>query len=637
MPKRRKGSSKGKSAGPVLRPLQDSSSDDVHAGVDPRLSTIISVLLIVGTFAVYSQVLRHEYIRLDDRAYVTENPKVLAGLSAEGVAWAFTTTHASNWHPLTWLSHMLDCQLFGTDAGWHHLTNLLLHCAAVWLLFVVLNRMTLSIWASAFAAALFAVHPLHVESVAWIAERKDVLSTFFGFLTLLAYVRYTERPVAGRYWLVAILLALGLMAKPMLVTWPCVMLLLDYWPLGRFERTKCEQGGALQTWWRLIREKLPLIALAAASSVMTILAQKRGGAVASSALISLDARLSNALIAYVCYLGKAVWPAGLAVYYPHSYQAAPGLHVAGAVLLLAAVTAVAIQVRRTRPYLIVGWLWYLGTLVPVIGLVQVGSQAMADRYTYVPLVGIFVMIAWGIGDSGRRTRVRRVILGGVGSACIGASMIVTWLQVGYWRDSVTLFEHALKVTSDNAPAHVFLAQTLYAQGRHEEAIAHYTEAARLQPNELGTVYNLGLALYLDGRMEKAIGRFTHVLRIKSDHAAAHFYLGSSFARTGRFAEAIAHSKAALRVDPRLKGAHYDLGIALAGAGKYEEAIHHYEQWLEVDPDSADTHIRLGDACLSLGRLEQAALHYAAGLRIRPDDAQAAAKLAEVRSRQGDRN
>ncbi|UCC30735.1 MAG: tetratricopeptide repeat protein [Phycisphaerales bacterium] len=637
MPRQRRGSSKGKRAGPILRPPQDLRSEDVQASLDPRLSTIVSVLLVAGTFAVYSQVLGHEFIRLDDRTYVTENPTVLAGLSASGVAWAFTTTHASNWHPLTWLSHMLDCQLFGPHAGWHHFTNLLLHCAAVWLLFVVLNRMTKSIWASAFAAALFGVHPLHVESVAWIAERKDVLSTFFGFLTLLAYVRYTERPVAGRYWIMAILLALGLMAKPMLVTWPFVMLLLDYWPLGRFDQVKYEQGGVMQTWWRLIREKLPLIALAAASSVMTILAQKRGGAVASSALIPLDARLSNALITYVCYLGKTVWPAGLAVYYPHSYQAAPGLHTAGAVLLLAVVTAVAIQTRQTRPYLIVGWLWYVGTLIPVIGLIQVGSQAMADRYTYVPLVGIFVLIAWGIGDSVRLTRVRRAVLGGICGACIGALMAVTWPQVGYWRDSVRLFEHTLEVTSDNAPAQVFLAQTLYSQGRHEEAIAHYTEAARLQPNDLGTVYNLGLALYLEGRMEQAIGRFAHVLRIKPDHAATHLYLGSSLAQTDRFAEAIAHSKTALRINPGLKRAHYDLGMALAGTGEYEDAIHHYEQWLGLDPSSADTHFRLGDAHLSLGRLEQAAVHYAAGLRIRPDDAEAAAKLAEIRSGQGDRN
>ena len=532
---------------------------------------------------------------------------------------------------------MHDCQLFGPHPGWHHFTNLLLHCAAVWLLFTVLNRMTKSIWASAFVAALFGVHPLHVESVAWISERKDVLSTFFGFLTLLAYVRYTERPVAGRYWTMAVLLALGLMAKPMLVTWPFVMLLLDYWPLGRFDQVKCEQGSATYAWWRLIREKLPLIALVVASSVMTIIAQKRGGAVAGSELIPLDARVSNALITYVCYLGKTVWPAGLAVYYPHSYQAAPGLHLAGAVLLLAVVTAVAIQMRRTRPYLIVGWLWYVGTLIPVIGLVQVGSQAMADRYTYVPLVGIFMLTAWGIGDSVRLTRARSAILGGVCGVCIGALMAVTWQQVGYWRNSVTLFEHTLEVTADNAPAQVFLAQTLYNQGRHEEAITHYTEAARLQPNDLGTVYNLGLALYLEGRMEQAIGRFAHALRIKPDHAAAHLYLGSSLARTGRYAEAIAHSKTALRINPGLKRAHYDLGMALAGTGEHEDAIHHYEQWLSVDPNSADTHFRLGDVCLLLGRFEQAALHYAAGLRIRPDDAEAAAKLAEIRSGQGNRN
>jgi hypothetical protein len=519
---------------------------------------IVGALLVLGTFVLYAQVLGHEFIYLDDRTYVTENPAVLGGLSGGGIAWAFTTTYASNWHPLTWLSHMLDCELFGTEAGRHHLTNLLLHCANVCLLFALLFRMTGSLWPSAFVAALFGVHPLHVESVAWVAERKDVLSTFFGFLTLLAYVRYTEAPAARRYVLVAALLALGLLAKPMLVTWPCIMLLFDFWPLGRFATAASPRRRIKdQTAWDgshgfrpgVILEKTPFFALVALSSALTIYAQGRGGAVVSSSLIPLDARVTNALVSFVGYLEMAFWPVGLAVYYPHSYVAAPASNVVAAVIVLATLTILAIQASRRHPYWIVGWLFYLGTLVPVIGLVQVGSQAMADRYTYVPLIGVFIIIAWGARDVAIRLRTRHVALSVVCGGCLGPLAAVTWVQVGHWRDSTTLFTHALQVTRDNAPVQVFLAQTLYAQGKRREAIAHYSEAARINPHDPATVYNLGLALYLEGDVREAIARFSSLVGRQPQNVAAHFMLGDAYSSLDQLDKAVEHYTAVLRINP----------------------------------------------------------------------------------------
>jgi hypothetical protein len=403
---------------------------------------------------------------------------VQAGVTPESITWAFTATRASNWHPLTWLSHILDFQLFGLNAGWHHLINVLFHIANTLLLFFVLRGMTGALWRSGFVAALFALHPLHVESVAWVSERKDVLSTFFWILTMWGYAGYVRRPGIKRYLLVLLLFALGLMAKPMLVTLPFVLLLLDYWPLGRLQPGSSLNGSRSEQrslGLKLILEKIPLFFLSAGSSVATFMVQKSGGAVASLDSMPLSARVANALVSYVSYLGKMFWPYHLAVPYPLRAEL-PGWHVAGSSALLLAITLLALRAVRRRPYLAVGWLWYLGTLVPVIGLVHIGSQAMADRYTYVPLVGIFVVIAWGISELAAGWRYRKIGLTALGSVVLAILMVTSWHQVGYWKSSVTLLERSISVNPNNPVASMNLGHALIAGGKLEQGIDQFSEA-----------------------------------------------------------------------------------------------------------------------------------------------------------------
>jgi hypothetical protein len=459
------------------------------------LAPLVCLGLALAVLVVFLPATRHEFVNYDDLEYVTQNGHVQAGLMWESVAWALSSTQASNWHPLTWLSHMLDCQLYGLKAGGHHLTNLLLHAVNTLLLFLVLRQMTGATWRSAFVAALFGLHPLHVESVAWVAERKDVSSTLFWMLTLWTYALYVARGEGGgargeggasnlrsaqhatqitrpssgltqsatlHYSLALVCFALGLMAKPMLVTLPFVLLLLDYWPLGRLQRST--SNAQLPMIRRLIYEKLPFFALALASSLVTFVVQRKGGAVSSLTTLSVGARIANAAVSYARYLGKTFWPDNLSVLYPH-----PGhwlvWQVAGAGLLLAGGTAGALALRRRRPYLPVGWLWYVGTLVPVIGLVQVGIQSMADRYMYVPAIGVFIMLAWGLWDLTAGWRGQRVALatgGAVALACCGA---VTRSQVGYWTNSETLFRRAVQVTKKNYLAYNNLGYYLSGQGR----------------------------------------------------------------------------------------------------------------------------------------------------------------------------
>ncbi|MDO8683856.1 MAG: tetratricopeptide repeat protein [Armatimonadota bacterium] len=542
------------------------------------------------TLVCYWQVLGHGFIGLDDGEYVTKNAQVQAGLTTDGVRWALTSFYAGNWHPLTWFSHMLDCQLYGLKPWGHHLTNLLFHILSALLLFLALSRMTGCVWRSAFVAALFAVHPIHVESVAWIAERKDVLSSFFWMLTILAYARYVERPSLGRYATVVLSFTLGLMSKPMLVSLPFVLLLLDYWPLNRLRFDTKNKTNATVVIWPFLKEKVPLFTLAAASCVVTIIAQRSGEAVATFNELSVGVRAANALVAYVSYLIKTFMPTHLAVYYPHPGASIPVWQVVGAALLLVTISVAALFVGRRLRYLTVGWFWYLGTLVPVIGLAQVGGQAMADRYTYIPLIGVFLIAAWLIPDllhglmgrnedksKSKRTLPRCMIcLSAAALGIVFLMMTLTHRQAGYWRDNVRLARHAIQVTNRNAMAHYLLGIGLMEQGRGEEAAQNFRRALKIYPGFAGAYFNLGRHLARTGKTLQAIDCYEKALRISPDYSEAHNNLGNSLAAQGKFDEAIRHYRAAVEIRPDYGLAHCNIAVAMYFKKDYAAA------WREVD-------------------------------------------------------
>ena len=514
------------------------------------MKLLICLILVLPTLGVYWEVRNFDFVTFDDYTYVAENPNVQSGLSKSGLVWAFTRSHASNWHPVTWLSHMLDCQFFGLNSGMHHLNNLIFHTANTLLLFLVLGRMTGALWRSAFVSALFALHPLHVESVAWVAERKDVLSTLFWMLTMWAYVRYSERPSPTRYLLIFPFFILGLMSKPMLVTLPFVLLLMDYWPLGRLQSTLPEKGGKLKTpklaVLRLIAEKIPLFVLVALLSVVTFLAQEE--AVQSLDNFHLKARIANGLVSYAAYIRKMFWPNDLSIFYPYP-QTLQLWQATASGFFLITMTILFVRMGKRRPFILVGWLWYLGTLFPVIGLVQVGTHAMADRYTYIPLIGLFIMIAWGIPDLLGNWLYRKQVLRISAGLLLVILAVCTWLQVRYWKDSIVLFTHAIDVTDDNWMAHNNIGFPLVQQGRNIEAIAHFSKAVRIKPDYAEAHVNLANSYGLEGRFEEAKQHFFDAIRINPDLADAYMNLGVIFARQGNLDKAINHFAAALRVNP----------------------------------------------------------------------------------------
>jgi hypothetical protein len=521
-----------------------------------RNELFIAFGLVAVTLAVYAQVISHQFIILDDNRYIRENPIVNRGLTLAGIAWAFTTFHAANWHPLTWLSHMLDSQIFGLNAGGHLLVNALIHASNTLLLFVFLRRVTGAKWQSAIVAALFALHPLHVESVAWAAERKDTLSTFFGLLSLVAYARYVETPSWKRYALVAVALALGLMAKPMLVTWPFVLLLLDYWPLRRFQWQRATgTEGFVRALVPLVREKLPLFCLAAASMVMTFIAQSHGGAVRTFVQVPVSLRLSNAVVSYAKYLFLTVWPSDLAVYYPFSRTGVPVWQLACAIMLLAVITTFAFRQARERPYLLMGWLWFVGTLVPVIGLVQVGGAAMADRYHYVPSIGLFVAFVFGLSDLACAFCIHRTAMGVLTVAALSILACLTAVQTGRWRNSATLFQYTASLTPDNRMIENNLGTILGESGRYDEAAAHFAKALRTKPDFLEVISdadireNLGLLLARQGKAAEAMEQLNEALRLNPNSAEAHTTLGVVLLRLGKAEESIPHFSAAIQLKP----------------------------------------------------------------------------------------
>jgi tetratricopeptide (TPR) repeat protein len=642
----------------------------------------ICIGLAAATFILYLASTNNAFINFDDNAYVTDNPHVKAGLTWSGIVWAFKSGYADNWHPLTWISHMLDCQLFGLHPAGHHLVNVLFHTANTVLLFILLNYMTGAMWRSAFVAALFAWHPLHVESVAWASERKDVLSGFFWMLTLLCYARYARgcgeangrwkmedgssesavttpssilspRSSAPLYLLALLFFACGLMSKPMVVTLPFVLLLLDFWPLRRWDigtkGTQMTQGTDGMP-GRLIIEKIPFFALSCAASVATYLVQRHGGAVVVND--SLSVRVANAFWAYARYIGKTFWPSHLAIVYPYAHHglAIPGI---GSALLLVICSIVFIVLSRRRPYLFTGWFWFLGMLVPVIGFVEIGPASMADRYTYLPDIGLFILVTWAVADLLQRQEMVRVAAAII---VLEACLVITAIQIRYWRDSITLFRHALAVTTDNAVASAclgealegigddvdalkycadavkmdpnypagqfFLGQVLWKLGKAREAWDHLQAAADSAPNNSNFQYNLGKFLLEHDRTEKAIVRFTDALKIDPAFAEGHNALGKAYLKQGALQKAVDELSEAATLDPSNAQFHYDLGTVLLNGSQPSQAIAEFRETIRLQPDFALAHENLAVALADLGRMSDAIEHFAAAVQLQPNDAEA---------------
>lgn len=617
--KRQRGSRRPKkeSQSPVGNSESARESTGLRIG---RREFLIGAGLTLATLAVYGRVISHHFINLDDDVYIYENPKVTAGLTAKGLVWAFTTFHAANWHPLTWLSHMLDTQLFGLNPGPHLAANVLFHILNTLLLFALLKYMTQSVGRSAIVAALFALHPMHVESVAWAAERKDVLSTFFGLLSLLAYVRYaTAAPSWKRFLPVSATLGLALMAKPMFVTWPFVMLLLDYWPLNRLN---WHPGDGFNRLVRglapLAREKIPLFGLVAASTVITYAAQSRGGAVRQFADAPIALRISNAVVSYARYILSLLWPSGLGVYYPFSPEGIAPWQIAAALALVVCITIVAIRTMEGHRYLMTGWAWYLGTLIPVLGLVQVGGQAMADRYSYIPSVGLFVMIVWGVADLFARRRVRNPATGLATAIWLVTIGSVAWIQVGFWRDSITLFRHTLLVAPNNLVIHYNLAHALGRQGNANEAIDHFGEALRIKPDFFDALINIGITLSDQRRFAEATSYLSRAIEIEPESSKGHLQLAIALAQNGSHDEAMAHFSEALDLAPGDPDVRTNLGLMLARQGKLPEAAEQLNEALRLNSSSPEAHNNLGIVLLMQGEPEKSISHFSTALRLRPD-------------------
>ncbi|MFC1857526.1 tetratricopeptide repeat protein [Thermodesulfobacteriota bacterium] len=612
--------------------------------VGKKKEIIICAFLIVVTATLYWQVRHHDFTLFDDPAYVTENPYVQKGLHGESVLWAFSFKHKETtyWHPLTWLSHMLDCHLFGLDAGAHHLTNLIFHIANSLLLFFMLRKATGDVWPSAFVAALFALHPMNVDTVAWVTERKNVLSTFFWMIVLLFYIHYARCPSFYRYILAFLCFVAGLMTKPMLVTLPFVLLLMDYWPLDRFGLTRpssvdndgfAERTGSSRfrrfSVFKLILEKIPFLVVAALSVLVSLASLQGPGNITSADSVPIVLRIENALASYVKYLIKLFWPVDMAVYYPYP-QSIPVWQWLGALGLLAFISIWVVRNLRQKPYLFSGWCWYLGTLVPVIGLVQASLwPAMADRFAYVPFVGIFIMLAWGVPQVFIHWRHRRFGFTVLAAAFLASLTIVAWVQVGKWASSFTLFEHALAVTDDNHVAHNNLGVALEEKGMIDKAADHFRAALAIKPDYAEAHNNLGFVLATKGRTIEAISHYSMAIRLNPYFAKAHLNLGNALLDQDRTVEAIGHYKAALSIDPAYNEALNNLGVVLILANRFHEAVRYYTYILKIIPDYAEAHYNLAIAMHTLGRIPEAAKHYKEALRHDSDHTKAQHQLERM--------
>jgi tetratricopeptide (TPR) repeat protein len=593
------------------------------------LAALLAALIVAATLTTYWPVTGQGFLNIDDNTYVADNPRVREGLTWRGLVWAFSSDASrATWHPVTWISHQIDVSLFGLAPGRHHLVSLLLHAANALLLLLLLRDLTGALWPSALVAALFALHPLHVESVAWIAERKDVLSTLLLLLSLHAWTRHVRRRGFAAALAAAVLFALSLMAKPMGVTFPFVLLLLDWWPLGRWRLPQRQARGAgpagataVGAAGPLLREKLPLFALAALAAVIAIATQSSAGAIGTAEVLGFPVRAANAVVSYVAYLAKTAWPSRLAIYYPHPGASLPLWQAALAALLLAAVTALALRQARRRPWLATGWLWYVGTLVPVIGLVQVGAQSMADRYTYLPLVGAFVAVAWEVAGLVAAHPRLRAGAATIAALAVAALIVLTRGQVELWRDNRTLFAHALAVTSGNFQAHIGLGIALSKEGNREDAIANYREALRLRPQFPAALVNVAAELAALGRLEEAERYAREAADLEPGRATTLNSLGSIVERRGRSAEAIALFEAAVRLDPDLGLAHNNLGLAFAQTGRQREAEQQFRRALQLSPELAAAHNNLALTLEESGRAREAVEEYLEALRLEPDSSE----------------
>ena len=644
-------------------------------------SKIILILLIASTLVVFWQVRNHDFVNLDDIDYVTGNDQVGNGWTKDGIRWAFTSTLHGHWHPLTWLSHMTDCQLFGMNPGRHHLVSVLLHVINTILLFQVLSGMTKETWRSAFVAALFALHPLHVEPVCWVSDRKDVLSTLFWMLAAGAYFMYTKKPGLSRYLLVLGAFLLGLLAKPVVVTLPFVLLLLDYWPLKRFatppskgeeenenleDRDDGPKAGSL---FHLFWEKALFFIVAGIFVFIAVSVMKSGKLpnLGAQAMVPAEIHFDKALFHYAVYMGKLFWPVDLAIPYLEP-SAVTNRQLWGSALILMAVTILVFWKGRRHPYLPTGWLWYILTLLPASGLVKGGPYVIADRYTYVPLIGLFIMIAWGVPDLLEKWRHRRLALGLAALLVIIGLLICTWIQIGHWKDSVTLFTHTIKVTKNNyvghnnlgfalmkqdrfpeakehllealrlkpeyAKAHNNLGVTSTKLGEIDEALSHFSEAVRIMPDLLDAHNNLGVILKKQGRLEEAARHFSEVLRIKPDSARAHNSMGILMARRGQTDEAAEHFSEAVKSDPDYAEAHNNLGVVLKRQGKLEEATAYFSKAVRIEPGYAEAHNNLGVMLQKKGRPKEAMSHFSEAIRLDPNYAEAHNNLGVLLERQG---
>jgi len=602
----------------------------------PRTVYFILIGLALVTLAVYWQVHSFEFISFDDDIYVYENEHVKNGITPGNLLWALNPVNAEGtyWHPLSWLSHMLDVELFGLNPGGHHLVNLLFHILNVFLLFLAMFLMTGAAWKSAFVAALFALHPINVDSVAWIAERKNLLSTTFWMLTMLAYIRYARKPTIARYLIVFLTLALGLLAKPMLVTLPCVLLLLDYWPMGRMRFGQSLPIGSETKFHsnrlsRLMMEKVPLIVLSLIITGIFAYSLQHNRQLINLTNSPLSLRLENALVSYITYLWKLIWPAKLAVFYPYPKEI-PFWKTLGAAMLLLTISIPMMTRIKTNPYFSIGWFWYLGTLVPAIGLIQGGLMpALADRWAYVPAIGIFIIIAWSGSELFKWACFDRKTLIALGAAIFCVIGILAHRQTGHWRNNQTLFQHALAVTSGNHMAHINLGIDYTQNNKLEKALHHFQEAIRIQPDMAEAHYNMGNALFETGRIEEALTSYQHAIQLYPDYAQAHFNLGIGYEKVKRNDEAIPHYLETIRIHPGHAKANYHLALLLSRAGRHGEALAYYLKALEINPEDPNIHYNCANTHNALGKTDQAVAHLRQAIAMEPGHEKALNNIAVI--------